>query len=138
MDLVPISRILAPRSDHDRAMIGPQSGHDRASIVVLGLSQSSSDQVGAIPQQKACDRGSIAVDRTAIVGIFHAWSAPSDDAPAGWTIAIGLIPCAAIVRRIHRWPSDGAVIKPRWRSVISGASTCHQVSLLITSLMPNF
>ena len=40
--------------------IGPRSGHDWGSIVVLGLRRSSSDQVGAIPQQKACDRGSIA------------------------------------------------------------------------------
>ena len=38
----------------------PRSGHDWGSIVVLGLCRSSSDQVGAIPRQKRCDRGSIA------------------------------------------------------------------------------
>ena len=57
--------------DHDR----PRSGHDWGSIVVQGLRRSSSDQVGAIPRQKRCDRGSIAprsrLDRTAIVGFFH-------------------------------------------------------------------
>ena len=72
--------------------IGPRSGHDRGSIVVLGFSRSSSNQVGAIPPRKTCNRGSIAprsrLDRTAILGFFPVLSASSDDKIAGWTIAI--------------------------------------------------
>ena len=127
----PVFATIAPRSGHGCAAIGPRSCVDRdpgAPSIIVGSSRIDSAAEGVRSW----------LDRTAIVGIFHAWSAPSNDAPAGWTIAIGLIPCAVIVRRIHRWPSDGAVMKPRWRSVVSGASTCHQVSLLITSLMPNF
>ena len=37
----------------------PRSGHDWGSIVVLGLRQSSSYQVGAIPRKKSRDRGAI-------------------------------------------------------------------------------
>ena len=100
MDLAPISTILAPRSDHDRATIGPGLGLDRGP-------RSPSIFVGSSRGDSAAEGVRSRLNRTAIVGIFHAWSAPSDDAPAGWMIAIGLIPCAAIVRRIHRWPSDG-------------------------------
>ena len=57
---------------HDQAKIGPRSGRDRATIVVLILRRSSADRWETIPQQKRCDRSSIAprsrLDRTAIVG----------------------------------------------------------------------
>ena len=44
----------------DRTTIGPRSGHDQGLIVVIGFRRSSSNQVGAIPPRKTCDRGSIA------------------------------------------------------------------------------
>ena len=80
--------------------IGPRLGFDRGP-------RSLSIFVGSSRGDSAAEGVRSRLDQTAIVGIFHAWSAPSDDAPAGWTIANGLIPCAAIVRQIHRWPSDG-------------------------------
>ena len=93
------------------ATIAPRSGFDRASIVVLGHRRSLADRWETNPRQNLLDRGSIApqsrLDHAAIVKFFHAVPPPSDRALTGWTIAIALIPCAAIVRRIYCWPSDG-------------------------------
>ena len=96
---------------HDCDTIGLRSivNHDaRASLITC---RSMGDKFAPIPPQNLLDRGSIAPrsrhDHAAIVEFFHKVPPPSDRALTGWTIAIGLFPCAAIVRGIYYWSSDG-------------------------------
>ena len=69
---------------HGQATIAPRSGHDRGLIVIMGIRQSPSGPMEAIPGRKFRDRGSIALrsrfDRTTIMEFFHESSGPSDGA----------------------------------------------------------
>ena len=100
--LIPASILLQGYPDfrHDRAMIGPRSGVNHDAQASSIARRSMGDESAPIPRHNL-------LDRAAIVEFFHDRPSPFDCDLAGWTIAIGLIPCAAIVRRIYRWPSDG-------------------------------
>ena len=89
MDLAPISF----QKHHDRATIGPRLGFDRgprSPSIVVGSSRSDS---AAKEVRSRLDRAMIVArsrpDRTAIVGFFHALSAPSDGAlQVRWMVTI--------------------------------------------------
>ena len=96
-----IFAMIAPQSGHDRAAIGPRSCVDRdpeAPSIVVDSSRIDSTAEDVRSR----------LDRTAILGFFPALSAPSDDAPSGWTIAI-----TDPVRRDHDvdQPSDRDQLK---------------------------
>ena len=71
MDLAPISTILAPRSDHDRATIEPRSGFDRGPrFPPISIESGESDSAAEIMRSR--------LDHAAILGFFPVCSAPSD------------------------------------------------------------